>query len=240
MKKFRRLVVWEIEEYWSSPILELVIFAAVIAALYPPLRTTDFQNRYLNLGLSMAVIFIFLMFTTGTIFARSFAGSLSKGETKKMLSYPLERASVFVSKFAANFLMLFAVFAAVFSLNIPLLALDQLEPMFYVSLAAMVIQLLFLCTTAAAVSLVTRNEVVSFMAVVMLFFGVEILGGNNRLLSSAGRYQMLFNYFVGVTRGWSMDGNLGEAVLSVAFPLLASAVLFAASLVYFTRFMEID
>ncbi len=242
LKKLKRLVVWELEEYWSFPVLEFVIFAAVIAALNLPVRATYFEERYLNLGSSMAFIFVFLIFTTGSLFARSFAGSLSKGEMKTMFSYPLERTSVFISKFISNFLMLSVIFAAVYSLNVPLLALDLSEPMLYVSLAAMVIQLIFLCTVATAISLVTRNEIVTFLAHVLFFFGTEALAGEHKLLSSNGRFEIFFNYFLKIYHGLSFSSNVSseEVALAVIIPLLASALLFVGSLFYFSRVMEID
>jgi ABC-type transport system involved in multi-copper enzyme maturation permease subunit len=242
LKKLKRLIAWELEEYWSLPVLELVVFAAVIAALNLPVMITDFQERYLNLGFSMALIFVFLIFTTGSLFARSFAGSLSKGEMKTMFSYPLERTTVFISKFVSTFLMLSVIFAAVYSLNVPLLALDLSEPMFYVSLAAMVIQLFLLCTVATAISLVTRNEIVTFLAHVLLFFGIEVLAGSQKMLSSNGRYEILFDYFLRISHGISYSLNVSseEAALAVIVPLLASALLFVGCLFYFTRVMEID
>jgi len=242
LKKMKRLIAWELEEYWSSPVLEFVVFAAVIAALNLPVRTINFEERYLNFGSSMAFIFVFLIFTTGSLFARSFAGSLNKGEMKIMLSYPLDRTSVFVSKFVSSFLMLSVVFAAVYSLNIPLLALDLSEPMFYVSLAAMVMQLFFLCTVATAISLATRNEIVTFLAHVLFFFGTEALVGGQKLLSSNGRYEILSNYFLKIFHGltFSLDVSSEEVALAVIIPLLASALLFVGSLLYFNRVMEID
>jgi len=234
------LVIWELEENWDFPVLELVILGAIFSILNQPIIFLDFDGRCRNLTSSIGIVSIFLIFNVGALFSRSFAGSFSKGEMRTLLSYPLKRSNVLAAKFLTNLLILFTVYATVFSLNIPLLALSPLEPMVYVSMMSILVQVIFLSTSATTLSLLIKNEVISVLTVILLFFGLESITGKDKYLSFSGRHELVFGYFEYLTRGIIPEVAFQEVVIALLFPLSLSMFLLVVSLLYFNYIMEID
>lgn len=100
--KFLGLMRWEIEEYLSLPLLIFLVASAIIATL----SYTYFgaPTPYYNLFYGSGTVLLILALVAGAFFARSYAGSIGRGETKLMLSYPIKRSQLFLSKFTALFL----------------------------------------------------------------------------------------------------------------------------------------
>lgn len=235
---FFRLVIWELEEYMSFPLLEFLIFATIFLALSPQTGSWEFAYRYRQLNRpAVNLITLFLVFIVGAVFSRSFAGSLAKGEAKMLLSYPVKRWKLFLSKFSALFLSLFALFSMVLALNLPLLALSPLEPMFYVTILGLFLQLMFVCTITLTISLLLKKEVIAALFSILLLFGIDVTCGDVGYLSSSGRFDIIFNYLNPYA---FTSTEFSEFANAVAFPLVVSAILLILSFVYFTYVMEID
>jgi ABC-type transport system involved in multi-copper enzyme maturation permease subunit len=235
---FFRLVIWELEEYLSFPLLEFLIFVTIFLVLSPHISSWEFVDRYQDLKRPATnLITLFLVFIVGAVFSRSFAGSFAKGEVKMLLSYPVKRWKLFLAKFSALFLSLFALFSVILAFNLPLLALSPLEPMFYVTLLGVLLQLMFVCSITVTISLIVKKEVIAALFSIVLLFGIDVTCGDVSYLSSSGRFDIIFNYL----NPYVFTGTIfSEFVNAVAFPLVVSAVLFALSFVYFTYVMQID
>ncbi|MDR2699808.1 MAG: ABC transporter permease [Nitrososphaerota archaeon] len=234
-----RLVVWEFDEYFVFPMLEVVVVVAVLTVLTPTIVEVLPFFSYNNLISGIRLVFLFLIFVSVVLFCHSYAGSISKGETKLLLSYPVQRSKLFLSKFITLFVMFLVVYVCVFALQIYLLALSPFEPMFYVSLLLMAIQLLLICSIATALSVVTKNELLSILVSVILLFGIEnvIHGG---LATFAGRFTIGFTFVRQQIHGGLSLVSMFDMLVSVFVVLGVSVLLFVFSYVYFTRKMEID
>lgn len=245
---FSKLIRWEINEYLSYPIVTFLIVSAVIAVLAQPQSSLAYQYgfRYVDLYFGSGTLFLFLTFSVSAIFSRSFAGSISRGETKLILSYPVKRSLVFLSKFVALFSIVFIVYASAFSLHLYINMLSPVEPMFLLTLFVLFLQVSFTCAVAISISLTVKNEVLSILASTLLLFGVDSMIGNQSYFSSGGRFNILFGYFAKMSHpqfppfGDNYVVTTNEVVSAILMPLLIFLILFSLSFLYFTRLMEVD
>ena len=235
---FFRLFIWELEEYLSLPLLEFLVFVTIFLVLSPQSSSWEFVYRYESLKRPATnLITLFLVFIVGAVFSRSFAGSLAKDEIKMLLSYPVKRWKLFLAKFSALFLSLFGLFSVMLAFNLPLLALSPLEPMFYVTLLGVLLQLLLVCSITVTISLLVKKEVIAALFSIVLLFGIDVTCGEISYLSSSGRFDTIFNYLNPYV---STNTLFSEFVNAVALPLAVSAVLLVLSFVYFTYVIQID
>jgi ABC-type transport system involved in multi-copper enzyme maturation permease subunit len=100
-----------------------------------------------------------------------------------LLSYPVKREQLFLSKFIALFTVLFSIYATVYFLQIYLLVLNPFEPLFYASLLFFAIQLLLVCVITTVLSLITKNEIISILVMALMLFGLENIAVNTSLAS---------------------------------------------------------
>ncbi|HDQ06075.1 MAG TPA: hypothetical protein ENN36_05075, partial [Candidatus Bathyarchaeota archaeon] len=192
---FFNLMKWELEEHLSFPMLEIIIGIAIYSILTTPPLFFLSDMTYSNLHWGIQNVFLFLIFVVSAIFPRSFAGSFVRGETKLLLSYPVKRWQLFLSKFISLFLAVSVVYCAVFSLNVYLQGLNPFEPLFYVSLLGLLLQMLLFCSIAVSLSLIVKNEIVSILASILFLYGVEGIVSAGSYWSYTGRFKFLFGYF---------------------------------------------
>ncbi len=245
--QLRKLLAWELEEYLAFPMIEVVILIAICTVLTPSVIETSATLSYSNLLSGIHTVFLFLIFVAAALFCHSYAGSLSKGETKLILSYPVQRSHLFLAKFIALFTVLFAVYAGVFALQIYLLALSPFEPLFYASLLFVALQLLLVCAISTALAIVTKNEMLSILVSALLLFGIENIAAHISLVSFTGRFTNGFAFVSQQVHGVLPSGagvsvapTIGDTLLSLFVTIGLSAFLFVFSYVYYTRKMEID
>jgi ABC-type transport system involved in multi-copper enzyme maturation permease subunit len=245
-KVFARLIIWEIEEYWDFPILELVAATAVFSILNwsSAFITSEFRYRILGsmgTGSTMFYMSFFLCLTAGVVFSHTFAGSISKDETKMLLSYPVKKWWLLLSKFITNLFMFFIIYAAATFINIPLLALSPFEPMLYVTFASIFIQLTFLCSIAMTLSLMLKNEVASILTSILLFLGIEAFAANrNNILSFIVRHDIIFRFFEQIFHNITTGVVPQDFLIALALPVLVSILLLTLSFLYFNYVMELD
>lgn len=247
-RTFSRLVLWEIEGCLSLPILSLIVASAIIAVLIQSSSTWALANSYLNLYSGTSTIFLILTLVASTLFSHSFAGSLGRGELKRMLSYPVKRWQIFISKVIALTLIVFVAYASAFTLNLYLSSLSLLEPMFYVSLFSMFLHLLLVCTISVCISMVSKSELMSILVSFLLVLGLDNAFDARSYFTSSGRFRYIFGYFEQLTHpnvsifGMVVDKpvTVEQVTVSIALPLLIVAIALTASFVYFTRKMEVD
>jgi ABC-type transport system involved in multi-copper enzyme maturation permease subunit len=227
--------------------IEVVILIAICTVLTLSVIETSATLSYSNLLSGIHTVFLFLIFVAAALFCHSYAGSLSKGETKLILSYPVQRSHLFLAKFIALFTVLFAVYAGVFALQIYLLALSPFEPLFYASLLFVALQLLLVCAISTALAIVTKNEMLSILVSALLLFGIENIAAHISLVSFTGRFTNGFAFVSQQVHGVLPSGagvsvapTIGDTLLSLFVTIGLSAFLFVFSYVYYTRKMEID
>jgi ABC-type transport system involved in multi-copper enzyme maturation permease subunit len=246
-RTFCGLVRWAFEEYLGFPMLEVLIASAVIGVLAQTEIVVLFRDNYSVLYQMAGTLFMFITFSVSSVFARGFAGGSSKGEDKLLLSYPVKRWHLFVSKFIAMFFTFIAVFFAAYSMHIYLAVLSPFEPLFYVGLFGLFLQILLVCAITITISLFTKSEAISILSSVLLLIGVESVTGGNSYLSAEGRLKYISAYFGEYILGKSTPGaeqlfilTTEGLIVAVSIPLLISILLLVLSFVYFTRFMEVD
>jgi ABC-type transport system involved in multi-copper enzyme maturation permease subunit len=243
--RFLNLVRWEIEEYLSLPVLAFLIGSAIIATLAQTNINALPGNDYVNLYFGSSMVFTVLTLVAGAFFSRSFAGSIGRGETKLMLSYPIKRNRLFLSKLTAMFLPILVIYCTTYLMHVYLDNLGFFEPMLYVTLSAFILQLMMACAISVAISMVTKSEIMSVVASVFLLLGIDSIAGSNSYLSGQGRFQSLFQYFGGITHGSLPFGDKlvvspNDIVIAVLIPVLIFLLLIVLSFVYFTIYMEVD
>jgi ABC-type transport system involved in multi-copper enzyme maturation permease subunit len=243
-KTFPRLILWEIENNLSLPILSLIVASAIVAVLLQTSSTIPTTNNYLELYFGVNSIFLLLTFVTCTLFSHSFAGSFARGDLKRLLSYPVKRWQVFLSKVFALNLIIFSIYAIAYSLNFYIYQTSLLEPLFYVSLFAIFLQLFFVCAVAVGISMIAKNELMSIVVSFMILFGLDSIFGYSSSFSSMGRFTGIFGYFEQITHGSStpifVNVSFEKFVGSIVFPLLTAVIVLVVVFVYFTRKMEVD
>jgi ABC-type transport system involved in multi-copper enzyme maturation permease subunit len=245
-KIFSRLVLWELENCLNLSTLSLIIASAIIAVLVQSVSPRGVTSSYINLYDGSSTIFLILTLVTCTLFSHSFAGSFGRGELKRILSYPVKRWQVFLSKVMGLNLIIFGVYASAYTLNLYLSSLSLLEPMFYVSLFAIFLQLFFVCAVSVGISILTKSEFMSFIASFLLFLGFDYAFNVNSVFSSIGRFRCIFGYFEQITRSGPYQVSprvpitFEQFTNSVVFPLLIAIVVLVVVFIYFTHKMEVD
>jgi ABC-type transport system involved in multi-copper enzyme maturation permease subunit len=91
--KFLSLIRWELEECFSFPLLAVLVASAVFSVLFD-LSISSPYRYYTTMYYSSNAVFLILTMVAGAFFARSYAGSIGRGETKVRLSYPIKRSQL--------------------------------------------------------------------------------------------------------------------------------------------------
>lgn len=242
--KFLDLMRWELEEYLNLPLLAFLVASAIVVVLIDTGNPGSYRD-YTTLLYGSDTVLLILALVAGAFFARSYAGSIGRGEAKIMLSYPMKRWQLFFSKFTALFLVTYAIYASAFSLHIYLDGLTVFAPMVLLTLFGLLLELMLACSVAIGISMVTKNEIISVLATVLMLFGVDSVLGYHNILSADGRVFYLLQYF-----GEQLYGTLpftsfsavtaNETLLAVVAPIAIFVVLIVGAFLYFTRFMEVD
>jgi ABC-type transport system involved in multi-copper enzyme maturation permease subunit len=244
-KNFIGIARWELEENLSLPVIVFLIVSAIISTLAQPVTSISPELNFVNLYHGSDTIFLFLTFSACAFLSRSFAGSIGRGETKLLLSYPVKRWQLFLSKFMAMFFAVFFIYGAAYSVHLYLDSLSLLEPMFYLTLFVFLLQLMFVCVVTVAISMLVKNEIMSLFASILLLLGFDNIVGIQSYISTHGRFRVLFGYFGELTHETPPFGDTfivtaDDVLVAILGPVLVFAVLIVLSFVYFVRFMEVD
>jgi ABC-type transport system involved in multi-copper enzyme maturation permease subunit len=244
-KSFRTLFQWEIERYLSLPVFSFLIASAIIVVLtYRNSSATPFDHNILNFYACSGNLFLLMTIVGTALFSHSFAGSVGKGEMKLLLSYPIKRWQIFISKLLAIFLPIFLVYSAVFSINLYLNLLSPFEPSFYLSLFSFLLQLLIICSVSITISLIIKNEIMTIMSSILLIFGLDKIVSTTNCYSAQGRLMFLYQYFGERIYGFKPFGDnflvtSSDVLIAVSVPIIIFSLLMIVSFVYFIH-MELD
>jgi ABC-type transport system involved in multi-copper enzyme maturation permease subunit len=243
-KTFSRLFLWEIENCLNLPVLSLIVASAIISVLIQSNSIQGFTHSYIELYTGASAIFLILTLITCTLVSHSFAGSFGRGDLKGMLSYPVKRWQVFLSKVFALNLIIFSIYASAYAINLYVNSISLLEPLFYVSLFAIFLQLEFACAVSTGISMLTKNELMSIIVSFMLLLGLDTAFSYDSIFSSIGRFRFIFGYFEQLTQTSPYfilpEATFEQFTSSIVFPLLIASVALVVVFVYFTRKMEVD
>ena len=238
-----RLVLLEFEGYWSFPVFELVLFAAFFSILNQPAQTMITGYSNLNRGIYGIGILLQILIV-GLIVPRSFAGSISRREIVVLLSYPVKRWTLLLSKILANFLPLMALLSCAIFAAVPLLGLSLLEAAPYALILTASIQLLFLFSIAMFISVIVKNEIVSIFVFLLLMLGIEFnpltMSGPFTYLTQIRSNDILYQYLAGVFYNSPSAYGFDQFISALSFILLVSFLLITSVFVYYVHVMQVD
>jgi hypothetical protein len=107
-------------------------------------------------------------------------------------------------------------------------ALNFFEPLFYVSLFVIFLQLLLVAAISVVVSVITRSEVMSILTSFLLILGIDYTMGINSYFSSQGRFTYIFGYFEQTIHHTNMaiqaPVTLEQLAFSIALPLVIAVI----------------
>jgi len=240
---FGKLMLMEVEAYWSFPVFELVLFAALLSVLnrVASFNTSGYyelNHGFYGLGILLQIL------TIGVIIPRTFAGSINRGEMLVLLSYPTRRWTILLSKLFTNIIILTAVLGFGVLLNSLLLGVSFLEPAPYVLIAVIAIQVLFWSALSSFISIMIKNEAVSVFVFLLLMFGLEFnpmaLSGSYTYLTQLRSNNVMYNYLTSVFYHTPSLFTYQDFMTAITFPITVSLILIVLSLIYFEKVMQFD
>lgn len=238
---FGRLIILELEEYWGFPLFEIVLFAALLSVL----NRLTYSAGYLDLNVyTHSFGFLLHILIVGVIVSRSFAGSINKREIVVLLSYPVRRWAVLLSKIVTSCFVVFGAYAFAVLIDIPLLGLNPFQPAPYILMAIIFVRTLFLCTVVMFMSIALKNEMISMFVFTLLFIGLEFtletFEDPYPYLTSMKGNEVMYDYLTSFFYPMGAHFTAQEFNIALGFPLLTSLILIIISLIYFQWMMQID
>lgn len=201
-----------------------------------------------SLSLTLMGAPTFLTIIVGAFFARNVAGKFDSREMITLLSYPVKRLSVILSKFLINFLTFYVVAGSILFLDAILLGLNPLEPAPYISLLVLLINLLFICSVALTVSLLLKRGAMAALCTYLLLYGLELVSASikapyNGYFSQTLGGNIMFDYMIKTFYPiYAKSFEVAPKVFFSAFlfQFLTSILLLLGSFIYFQRIMQLD
>lgn len=239
---FARLMLIEVEAYWNFPVFELVLFTALLSVLNRPAGFTsgyfELNHGFYGLGILLQMLII------GIIIPRTFAGSINSRQVVVLLSYPIKRWTILLSKLLTNFIVLTAALSLGVILNSSLLGLSLLEPAIYILLGVIAIQVLFWCALSMFISIMLKNEAVSVFVFLLLMFGLEFnplaTSGTYAYLTQLRSNNVMYNYLTSMFYRTTSLFTFQDFTTAIVFPVSISLILIILSVVYFEKVMQVD
>jgi len=239
-KKFTRLIIWEFEEFWRSPTLELIIGIAIFFGLsipampssLPLLRANDIESTAGRLSL-------FQMFIIAVLFARSIAGTIEKREILTFFTYPVKRVSILASKFIVDLSIIFIVFAGVIIARGLLAHLEPWNTLMLIVLFILFLETLFFSSLSLLFSVITKRTWASILLIVIFFFTITSFMPR---LEAPIKYAIptygavaIFNCLTVGFRDYTVE----DFTVALSSIVIMSIIFILASFTYFKR-MQVD
>lgn len=232
-EKLFQLMLWELEEIWRFPALEFVVGVAVFFGLNTP--RFDITYTFVNFLLCLMQVII-----VATFYARSVAACIEKREILVLLSHPVKRTSLFLSKFLTNLLVIFLIFGSVVVAGAPLMLLEPWDIKVFIGLMIVFINVLFLSALSFTSSLILRSTWAGTILPIMVFFGLAygIPQEFNfpKAIPPTGNY-VIFDYLSKTST--FCQYTFEEFIVALASPIIISIVFLLVAFLHFRR-MEID
>jgi ABC-type transport system involved in multi-copper enzyme maturation permease subunit len=251
--KVTQLIRWELEKTFSAPLLAIMLAAALyvfvpstfggssgVPSVAGLLAGWAYEWVFV-LGNSVVGSYMFSVFVFAAVASLSFSKDIASGYMKALLSYPVGRARVFLSKFFVSLIVPFLVFTIslllVGALVFPSLFVKiPLPDMAYV-LLIMLVQMFFMLSISVTVSLHVRQPIISFLASVVALIGVQQVCNNleepYKYLAPAWGTGILIDYGHFSTSSFFGMYSANDLLLAVTGMIIVPAALLLFNLVYF-------
>jgi len=235
--KFLRLVLWEFEEIWHFPTLELIAGIAIFFGLSTSSTITVLPSaRGLDVEFALSRFFMFQMLLIAVLFARSIAGCIEKREILIFFTYPVKRTSVLASKFLINLSLTFIIFGSVVIARALIVHLEPWNTSVLIVLFILFLQTFFLSTLSLIFSIITKRTWAAMLLVIIFFFTIS---------SALSQLEPPFKYLFGtdpifycLTMGFT-HYTFEDFTVALGSIVITSIVFLLTSFIYFKR-MQVD
>lgn len=244
--KRRRIIdimLWELEEFYRFPRLELIAAASIFLCLmsFQPTLIDSGRDIYVFMGsiriLLAAMVNSYsalLVLILAPLISLSLAGDIEKGAASLMLSYPVKRHELLLAKFSAGFMVTLAISIASITLapltiNFSLLSIAPLPAAFL----ALTIRILLISATTTLISLVSTHAMTATLMSLLSLFSMSFLTG---MLNPPYRF-ILGDAFV-IIKGLSSPlhpYSFEDLLAAFLAPIITSFIMLAVALAYFKR-----
>jgi ABC-type transport system involved in multi-copper enzyme maturation permease subunit len=251
MKDFFRLVLWEIEENWRFPSLEII--AAIL--MYFSLTSRSFgipktYNQVLSYSVNVVYSFWLLMFEVvfiAVFFSRSVAEQIEKREILTLFAHPPKRTTVLLAKFLTNMLVILLVISASVIIYGLFIGLGPLHPVHYITILVAFLQLLFFSAISLACSVFSKSSWASIIIPIVTLFALMFIAPQdqaNSYISPLGSIATVYRYLISQlipieSYTFGTPPSTATFIGAVLFPVTISAFLLTLSFIYFRK-MEVD
>jgi ABC-type transport system involved in multi-copper enzyme maturation permease subunit len=255
--KVTRLIRWELEKTFSAPMLAIMLAVALYVFVPHTFGTSNNPSSgvpsvasllggwaYLwvyALGNAASGSYMFSVFVFAAVASLSLSRDISSGYMKALLSYPIGRARLFLSKFFVSLIVPFLVFTIclllVGALVFPSLFVKiPLPEMAYVILI-MLIQMYFMLSISITVSLHVRQPIISFLASVVALIGAQQVCNNleepYKYLVPTWGTSILMDYGQSSTSTFFGMYSASDLLMAMTGMIIVPAALLIFNIVYF-------
>jgi len=239
-KKFFRLTLWEFEEIWRLPTLELIIGIAVFFGLSSTTAPSSLPLRQIvDVEGNMFRLTLFEMFIIAVLFARSVAGNIEKREILNLFTYPVKRVSILASKFIVNVSLIFIIFASVIVARGLLSQLEPWNTLMLIVLFILFLETLFFSTLSLLLSVIAKKTWATILLVIIFFFTItsfmpQLEPPLKYAIPTYGA-QAMFSY---LALG-SHDYTFEDFTVALSSMVIMSIIFLLVSFIHFKR-MQVD
>lgn len=246
--RFTELSKWEIENTFRPPMAEILLgLIILLTATSPPLYVRSVSVE----SLTGAVAFIgslldnwlFIYFFVFSVpLAISIGGVFETGEIRVLLSYPIKRWEILISKLVVNSVVLFLMSTIPVSfhlfLDIPItyLIIPEVQTSILLLFFSLYLRILFVCTITTFFAVISRNSKIaifaSFTTLFLLAAFISLLPEPYSFFVNFGQIGLILIAF----NGWLWSENPPSFFMfpgPILFLLFSSIVFLIIILLYF-------
>jgi len=239
-KKFIRLIIWEFEEFWRLPTLELIIGIAIFFGLsIPAMPSSQALSRANDIEFTAGRLSLFQMFIIAVLFARSIAGTIEKKEILTFFTYPVKRVSILASKFLVDLSIIFIIFASVIITRGLLAQLEPWNILMLIVLFILFLETMFFSSLSLLFSVITKRTWASILLTVIFFFTITSfmprLEAPIKYAIPTYSAEAIFNCLTVGFRDYTVE----DFTVALSSIVIMSIIFILASFTYFKR-MQVD
>ena len=261
-RKFITLLAWELEEI-PYLLLGTIVFSTTIYVLYPGVSHSagsliigelierdslkfkaSIQDYLFYPSLIIDAIEPLAAFLAGILFATNVARTFENKELQTLLTCPVKRTHVILSKFCVNYSILYISFAIPFLLDMILLGISSLSLDIYIWLLILAFPILFACSLAIFISVTLKMSAFSAVLPPLIYFGLSKALDT----SSEKTYMLLYSkwdekLFKAIQDWITLQSvpQMGVEFLYIfLYRFLLPVLLLAFSVIYFDKILQLD
>lgn len=206
-----RLFIWEFEQEWKTPILELILAGLSIIAFIAPLQVMfslilyskyDASSLPLLLNITFSDMNIFIILSTIIIASRSIAGKIERNEISLLLSYPIRRIELVITPLLMVIMILLIpsgifIYGSLYVLGIPNVVFIDI-----IMILLFLLNLLFVYSLVFLISTYAKSTSIAILGSLITFFG----------------YSYIYHYIGGIIENMSLE-NISKEITENIFSL---------------------